>query len=351
MKISSWQLLILLFLSRIFITITYFTLEDISPSVMMSTSAFSVAADMILVIPTIFLYKKYPDENVIRSAFEISKIFGVILFVLYFIFAIFMIFRTVRFFLYFFENAFLNLLPTIVVGILLIAASAYVAHLGIEAAARSASIVFVSFILLLIAVVFTTAEDFDISNYYVEPIGTSDIFSGIVNGISRSSEMVVLVLLLPYLKNGIGKSVYGFLLIKLLFVEMIVLLCMLLLGGYIEAVPFPFFTVCSFAKAPFVERLDAVFLVIWTLMGVIKLSLFTISLRPASVLIKPFSSKMATNLAPFVIGGIPALYLAYKEQMIIPLLDNELTAAAIVLLGTVIPLAVLILRRFKREKN
>ncbi len=351
MKISSWQLLILLFLSRIFIAITYFTLEDISPSVMMSTSAISVATDMVLVIPAIFLYKNYPDENVIISAFKVSKIFGIILTVLYFIFAVFMIFRTVRFFLYFFENAFSNLLPTLVVGVMLIAAAAYVAHLGIEAAARSSSIVFAVFILLLIAVVATTAEDFDITNYYVEHIDTNDVFGGIVSGLSRSSEIVVLVLVLPYLKTGITKSVYGFLLLKLLFVEMIILLCMLFLGGYMEAVQFPFFTVCSFAKAPFVDRLDAIFLVVWTLIGVIKLSLFTISLRPASVLLKPLQNSAVTNLVPFVLGGAPALYFAYKEQMIIPLLDNELTAAAIVLLGTVIPLVVLILRRFKREKN
>ena len=351
MKISSWQLLILLFLSRIFITITYFTLEDVSPSVMMSTTAFSVAADMILVIPAIILYKKYPNENVIRSAFEISKSFGIVLFVLYFIFAVFMIFRTVRFFLYFFENAFLNLLPTLVVGVMLIAAAAYVGHLGIEAAARSSSIVFVAFLLLIIAVIATTAEDFDLNNYYTEPVGTNDILNGVVHGISRSSEMVVLVLLLPYLKNGIGKSVYGFLILKLLFVEMIALLCILFLGGYMAAVPFPFFTVCGFAKAPFVERLDAAFLVVWTLMGVIKLSLYTISLRPSAVLLKPLNNNAVTNLVPFVLGGVPALYFAYKEQMIIPLLDNEITACAVLLLGSLVPLAVLILRRLKHEKN
>ncbi len=352
MKISSWQLLLLLFLSRLFTTITFFSLESKDSASIILPFAASVLVEIILFVPAILLYKKYPKENAIISALKVNKVLGIILICIYSIFLIFMVFKTVRFFLYFFETAFSDLLPVVWVGVMLLAASVYVAYLGIVAAARSAAVVFGLFIVMLLIVIPATAGDFEISNYYTMPISSNSLFQGILDGISRSDETVVLVLIMPYLREKLAKAVYGFLGMKLVFIEGIIICCMLLLGGYMTAAPFSFFTMCRYAKTAFIERLDAVYLVVWTLMGVIKLSLYSIALRPSleNVLTNK-KNKLIITALPFVIGGIPALLFAYKDQMIIPLMDIHISFYAIIALSFVIPLIVYFLRRCKREKN
>lgn len=352
MKISSWQLLLLLFLSRLFTTITFFSLESKDSASIILPFAASVLVEIILFVPAILLYKKYPKENVVTSALKVNKIFGVILICIYSLFLIFMIFKTVRFFLYFFETAFSDLLPVVWVGVMLLAASVYVAYLGIEAAARSAAVVFGLFIVMLLIVIPATAGDFEISNYYTVPIRSDSLFQGILDGISRSDETVLLILIMPYLKEKIGKAVYGFLGMKLVFIEGIIICCMLLLGGYMTASPFSFFTMCRYAKTAFIERLDAVYLVVWTLMGVIKLSLYSIALRPSlENVVSNRKNKFIITALPFIIGGIPALLFAYKDQMLIPFIDTTMAFYAIIALGFLVPLTVYFLRRFKREKN
>lgn len=352
MKISSWQLMLLLFLSRIFTTITFFSLKSKDPASIILPFAASVLVEIILFVPAILLYKKYPKENVITSALNVNKIFGIILIFIYSLFMIFMIFKTVRFFLYFFETAFSDLLPVVWVGIMLLAASVYVAYLGIEAAARSAAVVFGLFIVMLLIVIPATASDFEISNYYTVPISSNSLLQGILDGISRSDETVILILIMPYLKEKIDQAVYGFLGMKLVFIEGIVICCMLLLGGYMTASPFSFFTMCRYAKTAFIERLDAVYLVVWTLMGVIKLSLYSIALRPSlENALSNRKNKLIITALPFIIGGIPALLFAYKDQMIIPFMDTTITFYAIIALGLLIPIIVYFLRRFKREKD
>lgn len=352
MKISSWQLLLLLFLSRLFTTITFFSLEDEATASLILPFAVSVLVEIILFVPAILLYKKYPKENAVTSAFKVNKIFGIILICIYSLFLVFMIFKTVRFFLYFFETSFPDLIPVVWVGIMLLAASVYVAYLGIEAAARSAAVVFGLFIVMLLIVIPATASDFEISNYYTVPISSDSLLQGVLDGISRSDEIVILILIMPYLREKLGKAVYGFLGLKLVFIEGIIICCMLLLGGYMIASPFSFFTMCRYAKTAFIERLDAVYLVVWTLMGVIKLSLYSIALRPTfENVISNKKNKLMITALPFIIGGIPALLFAYKDQMIIPFTDIHIAFYAVIALGFLIPLIVYFLRRFKREKN
>ena len=352
MKISSWQLLLLLFLSRLFMTITFFSLDDSDSASIILPFAASVLVEVILFIPAILLYKIHPNENVIISAFKVNKALGIILICIYSIFLTFMVFKTVRFFLYFFETEFSALLPIVWVGVILIAASIYVAYLGIEAAARSAAVVFGLFIVMLLIVIFATADDFELSNYYTVPLTSNRLFQGILDGISRSDETVILILITPYLKEKICRAIYGYLGLKLVFIEGIIICCMLLLGGYMIASPFSFFTMCQYAKTAFIERLDAVYLIVWTLMGVIKLSMYSISLFPALEGFPKFKKhKLLITSLPFIIGGIPALLFAYKDQMIIPFLDTNISFYAIIALTFVVPLIIYILRRFKREKN
>ncbi|MCC8191739.1 MAG: GerAB/ArcD/ProY family transporter [Ruminococcus sp.] len=237
-------------------------------------------------------------------------------------------------------------------GVLLLIAAAFIAHLGIQAAARSASVVFAFFVAMLVIVLFATVPDFEAENYYTVPLTASSLWQGISDGVSRSDEVVVLVLIMPYLRDKICKAVYGFSGAKLIVIEGIIICCMLLLGGYMSASPFSFFTMCKYANTAFIERLDAVYLFVWTCMGAIKLSLYSIALKPLYENVVSDESKLLCLCClPFIIGGIPALIFSCKNQMIIPFLDIHVTFYAILLLGFLLPLVVYFLRRCKREKN
>ncbi len=351
MKISSWQLLLILFLSRLFTTITFFSLDSFSAAILLPF-CISVFVEAVLFIPAIFLYKKYPDENLLISAFKIAKPFGAVLTAIYGVFLSFLVFKTLRFFLYFFSSAFGDLIPIVLVGVLLLIAAAFIAHLGIQAAARSASVVFAFFVAMLVIVLFATVPDFEAENYYTVPLSASSLWQGISDGVSRSDEVVVLVLIMPYLREKICKAVYGFSGAKLIVIEGIIICCMLLLGGYMSASPFSFFTMCKYANTAFIERLDAVYLFVWTCMGAIKLSLYSIALKPLyENVVTDKSKRLCLCCLPFIIGGIPALIFSCKNQMIIPFLDIHVTFYAILLLGFLLPLVVYFLRRCKREKN
>ncbi|MCC8191738.1 MAG: hypothetical protein LIO41_01655 [Ruminococcus sp.] len=97
MKISSWQLLLILFLSRLFTTITFFSLDSFSAAILLPF-CISVFVEAVLFIPAILLYRKYPDENLLFSAFKTAKPFGAVLTVIYGVFLSFLVFKTLRFF-------------------------------------------------------------------------------------------------------------------------------------------------------------------------------------------------------------------------------------------------------------
>lgn len=351
MKISQGQLLTLLFLSRIFTTITYFSLEPISLPTIIVTVIVSVAVDMILVIPAILIYKKYPDENIVRAAFKINKVLGYIIFAVYFAAVVYIVFRTVRFFLFFFKSTFPDLLPVVVVGALIMIAAIYAAYLGMEAVARSAAVVLGLFVIMLVLVIGFTVSDFEMINYYTQPISADSFMSGVLSGISRSSEIVLLLLSLPYLRKGIVGSVYGFLALKLVVIEAVLISCMLLLGSYVETTKFPFFTMCTYAKSSFIERLDAVFLVVWTLMGIVRLAFAAASVKPAVEAFAKKDHKYFYAAAPILIGGIPALYCAYKDKMIFSFLDKDVAVYIVAVLGFLIPLILYFIRRSIRRKE
>lgn len=327
----------LLFISRIFTTVIYFSLERQSIPTVMVTAAVSVAADMLLVIPALLLHKKFPSLSVVTAAFKVSRPLGWGAAGVYSAATALIVFKTMRYFLFFFENTFSELLPLAVVAALIMAAAIYISTLGFRAAARTSAVVLGLFFVMLILCIGLTAGDFDFTRFYFEPIDGDSFFSSVMSGISRSSELVVLPLCIFRVKSKAAASAYGFLALKLVVIEAVLLSCLVLLGSFSETVLFPFFTLCSYATSSVIERLDAVFLVVWTLMGIVRLSFAVNSMEENLTEMFGLRARLARIIILVLIGGLPAVYCAYKDEMIFSFLDRSFAAAAIIAAGFVIP--------------
>lgn len=234
-----------------------------------------------------------------------------------------------------------------VIIVVLAISAGYCAWLGIEALARSAGVVFASIITLVILMSAVSEGRLDTLNLLPVTVGDiPNMLEYAVRDLSSSWWLPMLASLAPYLRGGVKKTVAAYLVSKLVILEFLLLMLILMLRDFVEFIGYPMLALGAYAKTDFIQHFDAINMLVWTFNCVIVNGVYLFIISKSAGRKRKFLPLAVSVLA--VICG--ALFSYYNRVDY----NNEtafvIKSLGIVVLGIILPLAALLIRRFRRYR-
>lgn len=349
-KISSAQLVVLLFVTRAFLSMTYGVAENgINIVLCMISILVSTAVQVLMITPPLIACEKNPDKDFLQLAYLKSPNLGRILSVCYGAYFIFEACRNMGIFSYFLKNQFLDYLPVPILIIALVAASVYGAGMGLQAIARTSVAAVVLFVAIFLIIIFGVTGEYDFYNIQLAtPVSLNPMASfikDVSDKIGRSTELVAFVFLIPYVNRKKAASAFTYLGIKLVFMELIVFYSALILGEYAENLSLPFYTLSTYAKTSIVERYDSIYMGVWTVGSFVKTVLLMYLAGKCLENLGVKFAKTAGGLIPTAIALILALLGKWDSVFF-----RSPSTIVVVILTSILPL-LFCFSSFKKKTN
>jgi spore germination protein KB len=247
--------------------------EDFAISEQMTAVVISAVIQLVICIPLLVFVKKFPLTSITEIAGRKYTFIGFLLIAVCFIFFVCETADSLLSFQIFLGDRFFKTAnPYLWIGIFLIIC-VYCAVIGIEGIARSSTAVFIILIIMIITMGVTSARDFDPVNIYVTaPSGT--LLFAVIDELAKNGEIVALAFLCKYIPNKFNRTVYGLLIGKVIITIAVLTLIQGVLGDFAMLTDYPFLAVGAYAGVNFLQRADAVYLVVWTMTAVLKTALY-----------------------------------------------------------------------------
>lgn len=350
--ISVSQAVIMLFLCRMFNILTYMprsTIQVETGATLIST-IISIVILLLMVIPMILLYQNNYGMDVIDSTTKLSPVLGKILNLFCLIVLVLSIISTTSRFQYFMNNAVFPDSSAVSVIITMLIATTYAVFMGIEGIARTASIVFVFFIISMTVIMLSSLNQVEFIN--LKPAVNSaqqSIFLSTIQNISRNVEVILVLFLYPYIKGSFKKTVIGYILFSSIATTIIGLSTILILGDFIRQQVFPFYTMASIVGLGIFQRLDAIHMALWVMIAFIKISLYTWVAKGLMQRLMPDKSKKACVWVIVSVVFVATLLLSYylNGEWIITMIF--MTTIPVFGLGMLVPGIVVFARKRKNR--
>lgn len=298
MKLSYGQMCIILLLYRVLII-----MSSTQPycAAWMAGSAISVAVQFLIILPLISMTKK-------RTVFNFQGKRNIIFSVFFIILGAF----TFRRFIGVINPGEISVSKGIVTVMLLTAASVYCAGCTLRAAGRCAVIVngiFVFSLAVLIAGAYKGIRGDNMLNMS----GTDGIINYAVSDFAQSGELILIFVLSALTEKKVRRGINLYFLLKLVLTQGIVFLGMSVVGKLSDYVEYPFFALCSFSSPFNVQRSDALFIMVYSLVCIVNIS---VDIMIASEILKKFM-KRSRCLSGIIMaaGGYALSFIRYDTVM------------------------------------
>lgn len=275
-RMIGWgQFLLLLFMCRVFTLMTFVPLiaQGRSLTVQLEAAAISTLIQAVMIIPVIKLKK-----SVTETALEENRAFGICAAALYFLFFVFYSVNSLLHFQDFLNSRFFPTAESSVWIAVLLLVCVYCGCLGIEALGRSAVLLFWLFAVSLAVMAISSAKNFDTANLSFSVKYSSELFSAVMDDLARNGEICAAAFLAGHVKEDLRRGVYGLIISKFLISICVSVLIAAVLGDFAQFTDYPFLTVGTFdgigGGNGFIQRGDALYLIVWTVTAVINIALF-----------------------------------------------------------------------------
>lgn len=238
------------------------------------------------------------------------------------------------------------------VALTFLAAGALAASQGLEGLARGGGILLALLGLGCAVIAIGLWRQYDWLNFTFHLLSPADTFRGAWQGLAMNGELFALLLLLSHLRaRPKAASCAGWVAGMTLASVAVQLMTMLTLGAYGARKPFPVFTAVTSAGFASFQRLDSVFLVIWVVLGLMKLAVFLAlaSSLAAGVFLRPWSVRWVWGCGGAAAAVTLALWSGPEGWM--DGLHGILSAGVLPLAGVVILPLIGKLRDRKGEKG
>ncbi|MBP0979494.1 MAG: GerAB/ArcD/ProY family transporter [Oscillospiraceae bacterium] len=349
-NISAIQIIFILLICRyqsFMISIDLRKALEINNSNVFISMIISLFISFLILIPAFILIKKFKYKNIIDISIKTFPKLGniiSIIFSIYFLLVAMAHIANTDFFMI--SYIYLDSSPFLIIGIILVAL--YAVYLGPESIFRSGTIIFVLFFILN-AIVFIFLIPVK-NTHYLGPFVLSDINSILDKAslFSFSAEVVAILILTEYSKQKTFFS-YSIFQVIIFIMEFLVLLMLTLsMGRYSNTNMFPLYTVSSMIEIPILARLESFYIVLDTMLSVIKTSIYLfLSCKCLNNLI--LTKKSQTILAGFfgLICLIASLVMIYNIKILSNLLAFINSPIVILALVFITPLILLIANKIK----
>ncbi len=226
-------------------------------------------------------------------------------------------------------------------AVLIVITCLYTCSLGLHALAKSAPFVLGFLLLSLIVLLIGAAPRLDTVRF--SP-GMTGAWSSGTAYFSLSDELAAAFVLLERVKSGQSRAMTGYLLLKALLACLILFLCICVCGRLGALEDYPFFTLTALSQPLQSQRADALYLIIFVMLFVVRITLQT------SVI-----AHLLRAMFPRLRGAAP-LSLAVMVLLSWGMEQIHLTAIplyGVLLFLTVflVPLVIFLIRRCSHEQN
>lgn len=335
-KISPAALICLLLCARSFTTMTHFPVGIADGLTYMTGAVISTVLQAFFLIPAAKLaarIRKDPCAIASRRSKALGKTYA-IGFLLYFIYAAFRVLGDIACF----TDYFFNVNMTRVMTVLCVALTAiYAARTGISVISRTARVTFAGVIIMLVIIAAGAADDMDITrfNYAVNDF-PAELTKAVYAEFSRCECLVMFCFLASDTEGGPEKTARYYLIAKGVMVTLIAGIVTSALGNFASLEKLPVFTLAAYSENIITERSDAVFLLIWVMTGIVKLTTLLYCSACCLRILRPASTELGSVL---LAGFLPAaaalpLLLGYGWDKVI---YSPRPAAPIIILGLILP--------------
>lgn len=333
-KISNSQLFALMLGVRAFGLVCSGITADASQ---MAGAAISIAAQFILAVPMLFLFKQ---KNFILQKEMLFGKFGKLLYAIFFIVWGALSFNRlwdVSKSVYFPVNS------SLACAVILAAVCLYCASMKLSAVSRSSLIITGIFFFSLIVMIAGAYSKAELANY-VPDTDISKVTSSAVRNYCSSGELVMLFILLSFTSDRRSRGVSAFFIGALFITELIYIIEITVLGNIINLTDFPFFTAGAFSQPFSIQRSDSLYMITFTLLCVMTV---TLQLVLSSILVREIVPELKYNtlLSVILMLGISALLNSTGADI------SPLLGILIIILSIVIPVTMLIRRIYNEKKN
>ncbi|HHZ06169.1 MAG TPA: GerAB/ArcD/ProY family transporter [Clostridiales bacterium] len=351
-SVSVSQLFIMLFLSRIIAYVTFSTyIADVSQMWgNMASLPLSLIITLLMTVPVYMLYKQDKKRTITDNGYEVLGRLGFVVAVVYGLYFLWVLVYTLTLFNLFVTNLLNPTISAFVLSLAVVIAAVYGAYKGIEAISRASTIVLVIVLVAVIFMVCTLLPRVDSLNY--TPVflrSGGDIWQSTLFMIGRNSAIPAMGMLLPFVNGRVKKGICLWAFFSYLCIGLLILLIVGVLGDYISTQVFPMYTVTSIAGVGVLERLDGVFLGVWTAGMFIKISLFIYLL---SMCVKRIFGDLASRVSILLCGalvlGVSTL-TSVQDSWLGILFNSNVTVWLTLITGVLLPLLLLCIRLIKKK--
>jgi spore germination protein KB len=246
---------------------------DYSVSVQSTAVVITAAIQLILCIPLLIFFRRFPGQSVTSLSFRRNSFVGFVFIVAFLVFFLYETLDSLLSFQIFLGDRFFKTAnPYLWLGVFLIIC-VYCAVVGIEGIARSALAVFVILIAMIITMAITSIRDFDWVNIYFDTQAKA-LPGAIIDELAKNGEIVALAFLCKYIPKYMNRTIFGLLFGKVVITLAVLLLIQGVLGDFAMMTDYPFLAVGAYSGINFLQRADAAYLVVWTMTAVLKTALY-----------------------------------------------------------------------------
>lgn len=278
--ISTWQLIVLLIMTRLPFSTAYYVSLSAGRSIQDVLFAVPVnfVLNFIVAIPILILLKRHPGKDLIECADIIcGKAAGIIIAIFYMLCFVALSIYIKTIFQEFFVN---NVIPEFsyyAIAIPLLIVAFYGAVKGIETIARFSGIVILFYLIILTIITISLVPSI---NYgYLFPAfytGPKIFMNAVINGINSNIQIVLLAFCAPFLKAGtkLGKLYTKWNMLAMLLFFGLEFLSIVVLGPFAAKQYFPLIILSMQSRVGVFERIDAFDMISWILNTILMVTFF-----------------------------------------------------------------------------
>ena len=264
-KISPWQLLSLILVSRIAVALTYTggAAGVAHGTDRMVSLVLEAGLLLLLFLPTLWYIHAAKGIGSLEYAYVQFGRGGAVVAVLYALYCLYIQCLDLMQFDHFASTAMSPDIPRVVLCIALVAAAFVAAFYGLEAAARTAAVVVFLMTLVIVFLGLSLIPDMKALNF--PPLfydGVAPVIEGALENLPRFLELGVMALLVPYVK-GMSRGYSAGILTAAAVVLVMQVTLVGVLGDYSEMVTYPYYTAVTIAHSSMLQRLDILVAAIW----------------------------------------------------------------------------------------
>ena len=343
--ISTYQLFCLIFLSTVFCAMMYSNYTVNNPDLLiLSVSAIAAAAVLaVLSIPLFIFAGRSHNENIIRVIQAKKPVLSGIFSVVYVVYFMYSAVVSLLVFSLLLSNFINPGLPFFAFYLLTLCCCYYSAHRGIATIGRASTIFFSLIVLSIIIICFSLMFRINILNYsHIFEERPERIFDNTIYLVAYASSIPAIFLFVHKVKGKIKKTVLLAIMVSNLTILALSIISFGVLGEYLHTTPYPFYTATQLIELGAFQRLDVIFLALWTVGMFVNVSLSLSALRECVQ--NSVHAEKAKILNPIlaVIVGIFSLVSAASEPVRYVVMNSKIMLILFISAAFIFPMIVVL---------